>query len=223
MCGIYGYIAKGKGRLNLRLIQEIALDAERRGPHAFGFAWVDREGRLHHFKKAGRISDSLGLLSLAADARVLIGHCRWATQGNPEDNNNNHPFACDGGFLIHNGVVKNYDALLEEQDLWPTTDCDSEAIARLVEQETGNHLARCVKAVNRVEPSDLAIAVVWGRPPRVAIVRRGKPLWQARSKKGSLYFATRRFALPGDPEMMADHTAEMWAPAGLLQVSNHVD
>lgn len=223
MCGVFGFVAKEDGRMNLRLIQQIALDTERRGPHAFGFAWVDREGRLRHFKKEGRISDSLGLLSLAADARVLIGHCRWATQGNPEDNNNNHPFACDGGFLIHNGQVKNYDALLEEQDIWPTTDCDSEVIARLIEQENGNHLTRCIKAVNFVEKGDLAIAAIWGRPPRVAIVRRGKPLWQGHTKKGSLYFASRAFALPGKATMMEDYTAQMWAPAGLLQISGDVE
>lgn len=223
MCGIWGYVAKGNRRPNLRLLEDLAFDTEKRGKHAFGFAWVDQEGRIRHFKQAGRIGDYIGLLALMQDARVIIAHCRYATRGDPADNCNNHPFCCDGGFLIHNGSLPDYDSLLVQHDLWPTSECDSEAIALLIEKEKGTRLQRCVRAVNRTEPGNLAVAGLWGRPARVALIRRGKPLWQAQTAGGSLYFASRPYALPRGATEMKDNTAELWTPAGLLEATDAVD
>src|SRR5947208_1937574 len=83
MCGVFGFMSREGGRVNLQALARVAEVTQRRGPHAFGFAWIDRRGRLKCYKQTGRITDHLGLLAMAADARMLIGHCRWATQGNP--------------------------------------------------------------------------------------------------------------------------------------------
>ena len=81
----------GRGGPDLKLLRRLATVTEQRGPHAFGFAWVDGRGRLRSYRQTGRITDHLGLLAAARDARLLIGHTRWATQGDPADNLNNHP------------------------------------------------------------------------------------------------------------------------------------
>ena len=67
----------------MKRLEAIARVTMRRGPHAFGFAWIDSRGRLKMFKKTGRIVDHLSLLAMAQDAQFLIGHCRYATHGDP--------------------------------------------------------------------------------------------------------------------------------------------
>ena len=78
MCGVFGFVSRDGGKMNVELLGRIAEVTERRGPHAFGFAWIDRRGRLKCYKQTGRITDHLGLMMMAADARMLIGHCRFA-------------------------------------------------------------------------------------------------------------------------------------------------
>ena len=219
MCGIYGFVGVGGEKLDLHRLKKIAVDTQRRGPHAFGFAWIDNEGRLKHFKQTGRISDHLSLLAMAKDARILIGHCRYATHGSPENNLNNHPFACDGGFLVHNGVVSDHNRIAETHDLWLNTDCDSEVLARLIETFKGSVLGRCEQTVNATDDSPLVMLVLWPRPGRVAIVRRGNPLWRSFTRDGAMYFSSCFSELPGKPRMMQDDTSELWSAPGLLKQS----
>lgn len=147
MCGVFGFVAKSEQRFDPEYIREIAINTMSRGPHAWGMAWVDESGRLHQFKQTGRIVDSLGLIAMAADARMLIGHCRFATNGDPKNNLNNHPHSADGGWIVHNGMITHYKQIIDRHNLHPTTDCDSEVIGLLVERAEGTRLERCEQAV----------------------------------------------------------------------------
>ena len=57
MCGVFGFVRTDGGRLSLPVLGRIALATQRRGPHAFGLAWIDRRGRLKCYKQTGRIGD----------------------------------------------------------------------------------------------------------------------------------------------------------------------
>ncbi len=151
MCGVFGFISEEGRPFNPRRMERIARATERRGPHAFGFAWIDSRGRLRSYKQTGRISDHLGLLRMAADARLLIGHCRYATHGDYHNNLNNHPFTCDGGHIVHNGTIPNHELLNDVHELWPVTECDSETLALLIEQGEGTLAERCAHAVGAIE------------------------------------------------------------------------
>jgi glucosamine 6-phosphate synthetase-like amidotransferase/phosphosugar isomerase protein len=143
MCGVFGFVAKDDEKtIDLPTLKRIAVDTESRGPHAWGMAWIDSRGRLNCFKQTGRVSQALGLLAMARDARALIGHCRFATQGDPANNLNNHPFAADGGWIVHNGIIRGYEQLVADFDLHPVTECDSEALALLIEKLDGSLLER---------------------------------------------------------------------------------
>src|SRR6185369_7923430 len=122
---------------------------------AFGFAWIDSQGRLKSFRQTGRISESLGLLAMARDARMLIGHCRFATQGLPANAINNHPHPVDGGWLVHNGTIQGYDDLVERHDLYPVSRCDSEVLGLLIERSKGTLIERCRIAVQEVASQPL--------------------------------------------------------------------
>jgi len=186
MCGIFGFVGKS---LSPKTLRSIATATERRGPHAFGFAWIDSDDRLHAYRQAGRITDHLGLLAMARDAKMLIGHCRYATAGDPRNNINNHPHPCDGGWLVHNGVVANYEEIVADHGLVPQSECDSEAIALLVERAEGDHVERVVRAVDCIRPEPAVVACIWPRPARVVLVRRSNPLNWTQRKEG-FYFAS---------------------------------
>src|SRR5215468_9084244 len=140
MCGVFGYVSRNGKPIDPGVLCRIAAVTERRGQHAWGLAWIDAKGRLKCFKQKGRITCALGLLRMAADARLLIGHCRYATQGDPRDNITNHPHPCDGGWFVHNGMIREYDSLLGRFGLNPVSECDSEVLGLLVEQEEGTLL-----------------------------------------------------------------------------------
>jgi glucosamine 6-phosphate synthetase-like amidotransferase/phosphosugar isomerase protein len=225
MCGVFGFVSRDKGRPDLRVLRRLAQVTERRGPHAFGFAWIDHRGRLKCYKQTGRISDHLGLLGMAADARMLIGHCRFATQGSPADNINNHPHPCDGGWIVHNGQVRNYEQLVDAFDLNPVSACDSEVLGLLIEQGTGNILDRCRDAVDLVtEPEDegtlfawqqpLVLLGLWPRPDRLVAIRQGNPLHFGEAAEGC-YLASLSDGLPGNVRALRDNTGWLFTRKGV--------
>lgn len=176
MCGVFGFVSyDGKGPA-MGQLQKIATATMSRGPHAFGFAWIDGRGRLHSFKQSGRIVDSIGLLQLAEDARFLIGHCRYATHGTPENNLNNHPHPADGGWIVHNGVIRGYESIVRRHDFFPVSECDSEALGLLIEEADGTLTERCRAAVREACDGPLVMLGLWSRPGRLVAMREGNPL-----------------------------------------------
>jgi glucosamine 6-phosphate synthetase-like amidotransferase/phosphosugar isomerase protein len=225
MCGVFGFVSRDGGKLNLGTLARVARVTERRGPHAFGFAWIDGRGRLKCYKQTGRITDQLGLLAMAADARMLVGHCRFATQGDPADNINNHPHPADGGWIVHNGTIRNYAELVQAFNLFPVSACDSEVLGLLVERGEGGVLERCRVAVQAVcsdeEPgslfaarSPLVLLGLWPRPDRLVAIRRANPLHSGRTEQG-YYLASLAEGLPGDVRALGEGTAHLFTGKGV--------
>lgn len=221
MCGIFGYIASTPDdRLNLERLNAIARVTERRGKHAFGFSWIDSAGHLRMFKQAGAISDSLAMLKMAADARFLIGHTRYATEGDPADNCNNHPHPVDGGWLVHNGMIHNYRKLLQVEKLSPTSACDSEVIGLLIEQSRGAYVDRTIEALNVLSRSPFAMLGLW-KPGRMIIARRGNPVHLGVTKTG-IYIGSLSDCLPGNVKRVGDNSIlEARHVSGKLDVQKH--
>lgn len=197
MCGVMGFVAYNGVGPNVKRLQAIARNTMLRGPHAFGFAWIDSRGRLRMYKRTGRIVDHLGLLELAADARMFIGHCRFATHGDPRDNMNNHPHPADGGWIVHNGVIGHHERINETNGFEPVTACDTESLALLIENGEGSLVQRCKDAVAEACRSPLVMLGLWNRPGRMVVARAGNPLSIGRCKEGRYYFASLPDKLPG--------------------------
>jgi glucosamine 6-phosphate synthetase-like amidotransferase/phosphosugar isomerase protein len=213
MCSIFGYVATKSAPVELPVLRAIIAANIRRGPHAFGFAWVDARGRLRCFKSPGTLTSELAMLPIVREARMLIGHLRFATHGHPSDNANNHPHAADGGWLVHNGIVRNYESLCRRHRLTPSTECDSECLGLLIERagDTG-FLRRAAEAID-LTAGPLAMLALWPRPRRLIVARRGNPLHVGRSPRG-LYFGTLAAGLPGDVRAMHDDTAAEFNATG---------
>lgn len=196
MCGLFGFVSKEGRRFSEEHIQEIAINTMSRGPHAWGMAWIDSRGRMKHFKQTGRVEDSLGLLAMAKDAVMLIGHCRYATHGDPENNLNNHPHPADGGWVVHNGMIGHYRELIRQHELPTTTECDSEVIGLLIERLDGTLLERCTEAVELCKGKNpFAMLGLW-REGLFVGRSNGQPLHIGETKH-SYYIASLPAALPG--------------------------
>jgi glucosamine 6-phosphate synthetase-like amidotransferase/phosphosugar isomerase protein len=212
MCGVYGFIARGKDGPNMERLRQMALAAETRGPHAFGWAFVNRDGRLLHYKSPGRVSEHLGLMDELEGCRAVIGHCRYATAGSPDNNLNNHPFACDGGFIVHNGTIPSADRILDRKGLRAVSQCDSELLALLVEIAPGRswreRVTWTVERVSSVAPA-LVLAGLW-KPGHLVLARAGNPLFVGAGRRG-VYFCSLAGPLPDEARAMADDTVREYA------------
>ena len=113
MCGIAGFSKPANSRTNARhLAHHLLTQIESRGSHASGFAYIGSDGGMGVYKNPYPGSQ-LSLHDLPRDARAVVLHTRYATQGDRRDNRNNHPvLSTDNRIaLVHNGVISNDYAL----------------------------------------------------------------------------------------------------------------
>lgn len=205
MCGVFGFVTKNGNGPDVARLKRIAVETQRRGHHAFGLAWLGSDGAIHTFKRPGPATANLGDLGQCRGATVVIGHCRWATHGTPEDNRNNHPHPAGRGWFVHNGVVANHDALVRQFRLAPQTQCDSEVLGLLMLRFPGLLGYRAARAAAAAD-GRLTILGVWRNPARLLVVRHGNPLSFGETK-GGFYFASLPEALPGKVIPLRDQYA----------------
>jgi glucosamine--fructose-6-phosphate aminotransferase (isomerizing) len=211
MCGVFGFASNGE-KANVETLKRLARVTMTRGPHAWGMAWLDGKGRLKMFKQSGRIVDHLGILSMARDARFLIGHCRFATHGDPSYNINNHPHPADGGWVVHNGVVSDHLEVKARLGLTAVSQCDSEVLCRLIEWTDGDLAERCVEAVLSVKKAPLVMLGLW-KPGRLVAVRQGNPLHLG-DTGGAFYLASLAEGVPGKVREVKDETVTEFTEKG---------
>lgn len=132
MCGIVGYIGQNDTK-------EILLNGleklEYRGYDSAGIATLNNQG-LHLFKAKGRIATLREKVDATVASSIGIGHTRWATHGEPSEENAHPHQSSSGRFtLVHNGVIENYyelrDAYLSDVDL--VSETDTEVVVQLME------------------------------------------------------------------------------------------
>lgn len=208
MCGIFGFVSKTRKPLRMSIIKRVAEVTMRRGPHAWGLAWVDTTGTMRTYKQSGRIVDSLGLLAMASDAVMLAGHCRYATHGDPANNLNNHPHDAGDAWVIHNGQIKHYRELAERHRLRRMTDCDSEVLGLMISKFKGDPLDRVKRAVDEaMNVWPLSMMALW--PDRMIVARANNQPLSVGETSGGYYIASLQDGLPGTvSEMQNDEIVE---------------
>ena len=190
MCGIVGYIGRQSAA---PIIVEGLRRLEYRGYDSAGIS-VIHEGALEIRKKKGKIDEGLAkfLKTNPLTGSVGVGHTRWATHGQPSDENS-HPHLDQSRKIavVHNGIIENYEPLKKRllkagHDFRSAT--DTEVLAHLIGEHyakvngdgdgnTVHPLARAVTGALREVIGTYGIAVVCSDCPDVIVgARRGSPL-----------------------------------------------
>ena len=187
MCGIFGYVGKKNAS---QVILEGLKRLEYRGYDSWGIAVAAEEILVN--KKVGAIGD-LNRLSGLPEARVGIGHTRWATHGGITQNNAHPHFSSDEGFILaQNGIVENYQSLkemLEKKGYNFTTQTDTEVIVRLIESKL--KLLKNLKESIRTAFLELKgrnTIIVLTKDSQIIAVRNGSPLVVGISPDSQEYF-----------------------------------
>lgn len=197
MCGLFGFFAHPSGKVDLGRLYAMAADTESRGRHAWGVAWIDACGVLHSHKQAGPITGDMRWLPWVADARAIVGHCRYATHGDPRDNANNHPHAAGDAWLAHNGVIRGHERIAREHGVSLETDCDSEVLAKIVAAASGSSVRRvAIAAAAARGSSPLAALAIWRKPARLVAVKANSQALAMGSTVNGFYLASYPTTLP---------------------------
>jgi glucosamine--fructose-6-phosphate aminotransferase (isomerizing) len=154
---------------------------EYRGYDSAGVAVVN-DGQLTVSRAAGKLSVLVGELSENPPTGTLaLGHTRWATHGEPTEQNA-HPHTDCGGFIavVHNGIIENAnslrDALLERGHTF-SSETDTEVIAHLIEDLYEDSLENAVAAAIQELDGTLGLGVISTRDKgKIVAARRGSPL-----------------------------------------------
>ncbi len=194
MCGIVGYIG---GRDAYPLLINGLKKLEYRGYDSAGIALLN--GKTEIFKKAGKVID---LENFAASKNTVgntgIGHTRWATHGEPSDENAHPHQSMDGNFsVVHNGIIENY-ALLKE-DLMVRgfrfrSETDTEVLANLIQyfynQDSEVSVEMAVELALLKVVGAYGIAVLCNTEnDKMVVARKGSPL-VAGLGKGEYFIAS---------------------------------
>ena len=175
MCGIVGYIG-GKNAQEYLIAGLKRL--EYRGYDSAGIVTLGSTPTL--LRANGKVS---ALVDIVATHKVTdtagIGHTRWATHGEPSEQNA-HPHKAGDIYLVHNGIIENYKELKHElSDHQFQSQTDTEVLAALINSfyDTKTELIDAVTQALQLVQGTYGIAVVSTRnPEEIVVARLGSPL-----------------------------------------------
>jgi glucosamine--fructose-6-phosphate aminotransferase (isomerizing) len=181
VCGIFAYA--GNENVVPLLIDGLR-SVEYRGYDSAGISVIDGSGKIQTAKR-GDHKESLENLATAVgngqiSGVVGIGHTRWATHGEVNQQNS-HPHASHDGTvsIAHNGIIENFLELkdeLEDSGVEFQSETDSEVLAHLVGRGVsgGRSLREAViAAASRIKGNTALVAVSETEPDVVVGLRVG--------------------------------------------------
>ena len=182
MCGIVGYV--GDSNVYDILIKGLHR-LEYRGYDSAGIALASPEGKINIYKSQGKVSNLEDFCKdKNLEASCGIAHTRWATHGEPSDNNAHPHFSEDGNLaLVHNGTIENYQVLkdaLIEQGCTFHSETDTEVLVQLIEYikiKNGCSLVDAVRMALKQVIGAYAIALIEkDNPDKIIAARNSSPL-----------------------------------------------
>ncbi len=183
MCGIVGFNGK---RQAAPILLEGLSKLEYRGYDSAGIAVRNGDGRIEIVKEKGRLK---GLARKTNGGNAVqgccgIGHTRWATHGEPSEENA-HPHCTDDRNVVavHNGIIENYQELklkLERKGYHFYSETDTEVAVKLIDYYYKKYLGTPIDAINhamvRIRGS-YALAVMFkDYPDEIYVSRKDSPM-----------------------------------------------
>ncbi len=179
MCGIVGYLgAKEKKEILLDGLQEL----EYRGYDSAGIAVIEGK-KLNNFKAIGKLAN-LREKTKAYHTEgfgISIGHTRWATHGKPTELNA-HPHLGAYSYVVHNGIIENYQELkkeLQADGITFLSQTDTETIVHLFEKNhktSDNVFSAFEKTIKRLEGAYATLLITEAAPDTIFFAKKGSPM-----------------------------------------------
>ena len=183
MCGIVGYTGKKKAA---PILLDGLAKLEYRGYDSAGLAIRDGDANPVVVKAKGRLK----VLAEKTDGGAAlkgtcgIGHTRWATHGEPTENNA-HPHIVDDYNVVgvHNGIIENYQELRDKMirkgyKFYSETDTEVaiKTIDYYYKKYTHDPIEALAKTMVRVRGS-YALAVMFkDHPGKIFVARKDSPM-----------------------------------------------
>ena len=183
MCGIVGFTGEHQAA-------PILLDGlsklEYRGYDSSGIAVRDGSKDAEVLKAKGRLKILAEKTNGGKSVKGTcgIGHTRWATHGEPSENNA-HPHVSDDGNVVavHNGIIENYQELkskLVRKGYTFYSETDTEVAVKLVDYYYKKYNEDPVEAVNhaivRIRGSYALVMMFKDFPEEIYVARKDSPM-----------------------------------------------
>lgn len=175
---------------------------EYRGYDSAGVTTLSPSGEAVLVRAKGKVAELESKLATRQTLDTVgIGHTRWATHGAPSMRNA-HPHAVGDIYLVHNGIIENYQELksmLKTRGYDFKSDTDTEVLTALVDyiyRDTPS-LVEAVAGALQTVVGAYGIAVLSVKnPDEIVVARKGSPLIIGVSD-GETYIASDASALVG--------------------------
>lgn len=207
MCGIVGYIGKNQ---DISMGIEALRRLEYRGYDSAGAAWYNSDKKdIFCVKKAGRIDGlekAIQESNLVSSGNPFVLHTRWATHGGADDINAHPHFDCKNEiFLVHNGIIENYQELKEKltkEGHKFCSQCDTEVLSHLIEKYFQGNLEEAVRKALKEVRGTYGLAVISKKDPgKIVAARLSSPLLLGINQDEVL--------VASDPSAVVTHTRQI--------------
>ena len=201
MCGI---IAAASNRQVGKLLVQGLHKMEYRGYDSAGIA-LHQGDKIAHLRALGKVQLlEERMIAEKPKSKLGIAHTRWATHGEPSEENAHPHKSKDRVYIVHNGIIENYielrDGLIKEGYSF-TSQTDSELIAHLLDKYLNKGISMTeamYQAKEKLEGAYAIAAIDMNDDQKLVVARNKSPLL--------LGLGTDEFFAASDPLAIAQHT-----------------
>jgi len=180
MCGIVGGVTNTD-------ITPLLLDGlnrlEYRGYDSSGLVLLKKNNKLILKRAVGKVSNLANKLKLnKIKGKIGLAHTRWATHGEPS-NENTHPHISNNSIcVVHNGIIENYSELKKlqiEQGYEFTSETDTEVIAHKIDfaSQSSNSLLEATQKALKTLNGSYGLGIISSNyPDQIIAARKSSPL-----------------------------------------------
>ena len=162
MCGIIGATSsRSVDKILIKGLQSM----EYRGYDSAGIA-LNQKNQVFRLRAFGKVSNlEKMMVEHKPKAKTGIAHTRWATHGEPSEDNAHPHGSNDEVYIVHNGIIENHESIrarLKKEGYKISSQTDSELIAHLIhfyKQKLGKTTQAMIEATKELKGA-YSIAVI---------------------------------------------------------------